>query len=672
MPATRSTRKVTKKTPYAKPGATTSMSPNNGKTVFPELRLSTMEPDANADKGLGLVIKSKKAAVCRGKSAAGTVDAHSSDTKVDGDLVLVVNVNKGAAHQRKTGQGPSAQVKPTCALPNRPGRNVHPAGLPKSRRTKVQVEADRKATLKALEEKACKDQMAKDLFTQMNILEEDEDKDLPARYPQRLSTRINKRHYIDIENESDECFDIRVDNVSDLDSPSKSDCDKAAKAKTKHTKRIKGAAHQELLSRTKSLCLAERNEKSQAGASKLSTQEFMCKKYANAGLRPWPPTPHNAAHNQQGDTADPFEFGGLCDDDIEDMHPAIVDGPRTVVLVDRSDLTKPSRSNELVKVRSRNKDVHQSKPQAMPKPTKLKAMKSTINLSLHKGQEHEYGTPDPLSGARPDISRQCLNDVRWTHVFLPTLTHTLYISDHPFTDWTLGSSKLVETVQTVFDLSFSNISYALSLEDGIVKAAYDRMKTRRSKLANKILMLMKTFFDSAEFRNQPAKVKDYVHGALGSGGAAYYEIPVPVSCKLRKDDPNYPKPDSFLRSQFILPIAKAYIGFTAKSVLHPSLGPKHPPTGLYALILTAVEHALRAHATGAFNAPSDFNHLTTWNSMKDFYKILGRVRESHWKQAMTFDSFDDDDMECRIDESMLSAYCADFYLPSSSPTHDAY
>jgi hypothetical protein len=52
-------------------------------------------------------------------------------------------------------------------------------------------------------------------------------------------------------------------------------------------------------------------------------------------------------------------------------------------------------------------------------------------------------------------------------------------------------------------------------------------------------MLVKTFFDSAEFRNQPAKVKDYVRGALGSGGAAYYKIPVPVSCKLRKDDPNY-------------------------------------------------------------------------------------------------------------------------------------
>jgi hypothetical protein len=42
MPATRSARKVTKKTPYAKSGATSP--PNNGKTLPPELRLSTMGP----------------------------------------------------------------------------------------------------------------------------------------------------------------------------------------------------------------------------------------------------------------------------------------------------------------------------------------------------------------------------------------------------------------------------------------------------------------------------------------------------------------------------------------------------------------------------------------------------------------------------------------------------
>ena len=134
--------------------------------------------------------------------------------------------------------------------------------------------------------------------------------------------------------------------------------------------------------------------------------------------------------------------------------------------------------------------------------------------------------------------------------------------------------------------------------------AYDRMKTRKSKLAIQILTLVKAFFDGAEFRNRPERIREYVVWALRTGGPAYYENPVPISCKLRTDDPSYPvsffyhqrftltgllkKPSGFLRSQFILPIAKTYLSFAAKSVLHPSLGPKNPPMGLYALILTAV------------------------------------------------------------------------------------
>jgi hypothetical protein len=140
-------------------------------------------------------------------------------------------VVRGPASKLTTSAGPSTPVKPTRALPNRPGRNIHPAGLPKSRRSKEQVEADRKAALKASEEQAHKSQMAQDLLARMNILEEVEDEDLPTRYPQRLSARIDKHHYTDIETESDECFDIRVDEDSDLDSPSKPD--KATEAKPK-------------------------------------------------------------------------------------------------------------------------------------------------------------------------------------------------------------------------------------------------------------------------------------------------------------------------------------------------------------------------------------------------------------------------------------------------------
>ena len=66
------------------------------------------------------------------------------------------------------------------------------------------------------------------------------------------------------------------------------------------------------------------------------------------------------------------------------------------------------------------------------------------------------------------------------------------------------------------------------------------MKTRQSKLASEILELVKAFFDGTKFRNQPERIKEYVLWALRSGGPAYYETPVPYSCTLQPDHPDYP------------------------------------------------------------------------------------------------------------------------------------
>ncbi|KAN0134190.1 hypothetical protein V8E53_007962 [Lactarius tabidus] len=653
--------------------------PNNGKTLSPKLRLSTMGSNANTNGDLSPPVKNKNTTRCRGKLATVTADAHSSGARAEEDLVPVVKVKKCAGHSGKTGQGPSAPVKPTCALPNRSGPNIHPAGLPKSQHSKEQVEADRKAALKASEEQAHKSQMAQDLLVQMDILEEHEEEDLPTRYPQCLSARIDKRHFADIETESDECFDIRVDEDSNLDSPSKPD--KATEAKLKitsqRTKHIKGAARQELQSRTTALHLAKRDEKSQAGTSKhgvkrLTPQTFVSKKYTHAGLRQQHPTPTNAAHDEQEETADPFKLGGLGDDNIEETRPTIFKGSHAPATVNQSDLKKnTSCCNEvlphLVTARVKGQDVHQRKPQTVPKPSKSKATKVTVKQSLHNGQvQQEYVGLNPLVGAHPDISQQCLNDARWTQVFLPTLTHALYISDHPFTDWMWSSSKLVETIQMVFDLSFTNISYALSPEDCVIKA------TRRLKLANEILILVKMFFDGTEFRNQPERVREYVRWALRSGGPAYYETPVPFSCKLQKDDPNYLKPDGFLHSPFILPIAKSYISFTVKSVLHPSLGPRNPPTGLYALLLTAVERTLRAHMTGVFNAPSDCNQRTTWNSMKDFYKTLNQVFHNQTIQFLILMDSDPEISITDIDDQIATAQESLSLLRRSHPKYSAH
>ena len=52
----------------------------------------------------------------------------------------------------------------------------------------------------------------------------------------------------------------------------------------------------------------------------------------------------NAAHCD----LDPFDFGGLCDDDIEETRPAIVESPRAVLTGNRRDLKNASRGNEVL------------------------------------------------------------------------------------------------------------------------------------------------------------------------------------------------------------------------------------------------------------------------------------------------------------------------------------
>jgi hypothetical protein len=54
-------------------------------------------------------------------------------------------------------------------------------------------------------------------------------------------------------------------------------------------------------------------------------------------------------------------------------------------------------------------------------------------------------------------------------------------------------------------------------------------------IASNVLTQVKTFFEGVEFKNQPDKVREYVHWALQHGGPVYYEKPIPMLHMLMKD-----------------------------------------------------------------------------------------------------------------------------------------
>jgi hypothetical protein len=62
-----------------------------------------------------------------------------------------------------------------------------------------------------------------------------------------------------------------------------------------------------------------------------------------------------------------------------------------------------------------------------------------------------------------------LRDARWAKVFIPTITHALYVLREPFLDWTSESPALLAMVQHAFNLSFDNVTFTLPADDPIVE-----------------------------------------------------------------------------------------------------------------------------------------------------------------------------------------------------------
>ena len=124
-------------------------------------------------------------------------------------------------HQGKaTSKRKAANVAPPIRspLPERTGRNIHPAPKKGTRRTPQEVQAEREAHKKAIEEKIWELEEAKRLLAEANAAEDIEDDTMGKNNPQRLSTAIHKRQHIDFEGDSDggEAFDFRdVDAMSD-------------------------------------------------------------------------------------------------------------------------------------------------------------------------------------------------------------------------------------------------------------------------------------------------------------------------------------------------------------------------------------------------------------------------------------------------------------------------
>jgi hypothetical protein len=96
-----------------------------------------------------------------------------------------------------------------------------------------------------------------------------------------------------------------------------------------------------------------------------------------------------------------------------------------------------------------------------------------------------------------------------------------------------------------------------------------------------------------------------------------------------------------------VPIAQKYLKYASNSVLTSSIDQKHPPKGLYALILVAVrlfllvmveesythfskvERGFSAHISGTYMSPR-FNYDYCWKPLEDFFKNVDKIKVDRW------------------------------------------
>jgi len=89
--------------------------------------------------------------------------------------------------------------------------------------------------------------------------------------------------------------------------------------------------------------------------------------------------------------------------------------------------------------------------------------------------------------------------------------------------------------------------------------------------------------------------------------------------------------------------------------------------------LFKVERGFSAHRNGAFVAPPPFNQGNCWKPLGDFIGNINKVKEERWASILRIQGPDEDKTDVdsdtlgdtRANESMISAFRADMYIPSS-------
>ncbi|KAF8167104.1 hypothetical protein B0H34DRAFT_791875 [Crassisporium funariophilum] len=560
------------------------------------------------------------------------------------------------SNQEESKDLPKGKAKNSKSIPT-----IQPQ--PTKKRTNTAAErAARKSAEKQLhqaQEASQKMELAK-----LHVAEEVADEQMIVEREGRLSAVMHRSQMVNMSDSGEE-----FDEVKDVSSTAESDVsiDLPKAIGRKSTKAAKGALRQEINDLTEAVHGSSGGTRRTKSGVKINnnaeSRDTLPKKYANAGL--CDKAPSRSKYHKKALDSDADIIGGLTEEDAHaERPPGAPHGSKIPQVAFPADLQcSKDRKNNLVNFL---KD-----PKPIVVALKSQPQKSKIAAKKTSSEATQVAVPmKKLFQDRDiDLDTNWTSDRSWVKIFLPSLMHALYVSPEPFKNFRPKADEFHDTIQTVFDLSFPNVEYEVKEDDTLKSEAYNRLKSKRSKIASEIAQAVDVLFaDKKTFANA-IQIKEYARWALRPDGPGFYETPTPMKCRVPRNNPDYIPPAGIFQSKFILPTLVKYLHYSQGLALRPRIDATRPPKGLLVMILASVERAFKAYLCGEKTKQKKFSDDDYSAVMKAYWVMLAQIRESQWTQILTSTVNKMDVSECDSDDEgtleVISAQRGQFYIPSS-------
>jgi len=207
----------------------------------------------------------------------------------------------------------------------------------------------------------------------------------------------------------------------------------------------------------------------------------------------------------------------------------------------------------------------------------------------------------------------------------------------------------------VINRVYPGVTYTVKVRnDPFQLLSYNRLNTQRHHIAQEAVDLIQGHVASLD---DLVAAQNWISWAFKKTGPIFFEHPSPANCPTDPNHPYFVAPGGRLKSTFVIKLARfAYkSSHGAVNVDSENGKEKKIPIGLFTLILTALERALKA--VNPDGTPKDVKPFAgdKWGSEFTLYKSsLGSITRESWEEILALcEGIGDGDSELRANESML-------------------